>query len=82
MGGYRLYFRRLDAIIGRHDFVAEDDIFALAVAAQVWRACSDLADAFELWTGERRVDSPGLKLPMPATMAEVTQKCVRQAEEA
>jgi hypothetical protein len=54
---YRLFFRcRTGVIIGRQDLLdAQDDGTALAMASQIFDACSDVAASFELWHGPRLV---------------------------
>lgn len=60
---YRLYFWARGRIVGRHDFDAEDDRAASAISGQLFDACSDSCEAYDLWSGHRRVlaGSPPLK---------------------
>jgi hypothetical protein len=53
---FRIYFRhRVNGIVGRDEFEAEDDGAALAFAEVLCDACSDVCDSFELWQGVRLV---------------------------
>lgn len=56
---YRLYFWAAGRIVGRHDFDAEDDRAAGAISAQLFDACSDNCEAYDLWSGQRRVPIAG-----------------------
>jgi len=69
MALYRVYFRNQHKfIVGRDDFIADDDARALAIARALCDACSDVATGFELWHGIRQVEmsssprSPDLKV--------------------
>jgi hypothetical protein len=50
---YRIHFLHGRRSIATHDFEAESDIVALAVAYSLQDACSDFSDHFELWQGSR-----------------------------
>jgi hypothetical protein len=50
---YRLYFVEAGHFAAVHDFEAETDVAALAVAYAIQEACSDLYEHFELWQGSR-----------------------------
>jgi hypothetical protein len=52
---YRIYFRAVTGIVGRHDFAAADDDEALALAEILSEACSDECTSFELWHHTRLV---------------------------
>ena len=54
---YRIYFRSLHRVIGRDDFIAEDDEHAMAIAWALRRACADICTGIELWDGVRRVEN-------------------------
>ena len=53
MTTYRVYFRDTTRIVGRHDFTAHDDQAAVTMADVLCDACSDIADSFEVWSGDR-----------------------------
>ena len=55
MGTYRVYFRDATRIVGRHDFTADDDQAAVTIADVLCDACSDIADSFEVWSGNRSI---------------------------
>jgi hypothetical protein len=58
---YRLYFLdRRRRIVGCDDFAAASDRDALAIAEALADACADRCAGFELWQGERRVESGSL----------------------
>jgi hypothetical protein len=49
---YRIYFRNEHGyIIGRDDYIAEDDEHAMVVARALRSACSDLCTGIEVWNG-------------------------------
>ena len=59
---YRIYFRNQHGfIIGRDDYIAEDDEHAMVVARTLENACSDLSTGIEVWSGMRRVDEAPIK---------------------
>jgi hypothetical protein len=59
---YRIYFRNQQGfIIGRDDYIAEDDEHAMVVARTLQNACSDLCTGIEVWSGIRRVDAAPIK---------------------
>lgn len=71
MRWYRVIFCSLTgAILGRDEFQAGSDCAAMAVAEQLWDACSDVAEGFELWDGVRRVDESFSKMPSPTVSAD------------
>ena len=53
MSTYRVFFRNASRIVGRHDFVAQDDQAAVTIADILCDACSDRCDTFEVWSGDR-----------------------------
>lgn len=58
---YHLYFLdRRRRIVGCDDFAAASDRDALAIAEALADACADRCAGFELWQGERRVESGSL----------------------
>ena len=80
---YRLYFLdRNRRIVGRDDFLAVNDVDALAIAKMVSDACADRCAGFELWQCERRVEpgSPAHKADTPETIAAVVQETVLERE--
>ena len=58
MGTYRVYFRNASGIVGRHDYVADDDQEAIVIADCLCDACSDRCNSFEVWQGDHRVVAP------------------------
>ena len=47
---YRVYFKnRYGFLIGRDDFDAQDDDYAMGIARTLRNACSDICHSFELW---------------------------------
>ena len=55
---YRVYFRnRHGFVIGRDDFDAQDDEFAVVIVRTLRNACSDICTGFELWKSERLIDA-------------------------
>jgi hypothetical protein len=73
MPSYRIYFRTRDVattdgpndvfrmrkgrIGGRDDFEACDDRNALLIAQLLSDACADVCETFELWEGDRKIDT-------------------------
>jgi len=53
--GYRIYFLFGGHFVAAHDFLAESDHAALALAYALQDACSDGYDDFELWQGARLI---------------------------
>lgn len=49
---------RLGLIVGREDFDAIDKVQALAIAAAIFEACSDVAFSYELWNSKEQILSP------------------------
>ena len=69
---YRLYFRNQHGfIIGRDDYIAEDDEHAMAVARTLKDACADLCTGIELWHGIRRVDTAPIKMASRHCLGEI-----------
>jgi hypothetical protein len=48
----------LGLIVGREDFDAIDKVQALAIAAAIFDACSDIAFSYELWNREEQILPP------------------------
>jgi hypothetical protein len=83
---YRLYFIEAGHFAATHDFEAETDVAALAVAYALQEACSDFYNHFELWQGSRVIarsaDRRGPKrLPHLAEITAQMQERVLQTEE-
>jgi hypothetical protein len=83
---YRLYFVEGGHFAAVHDFEAETDVAALAVAYTLQDACSDFYEHFELWQGRRIIarsaDRRGPKrLPHLDEIAARMQEQVLQTEE-
>jgi hypothetical protein len=53
--GYRIYFLFGGHFVAAHDFLAQGDNAALALAYALQDACSDGYDDFELWQGGRLI---------------------------
>ena len=71
MRWYRIYLYSMSgSLLGRDEFEAGNDRSAMAAAEQLWDACADVAERFELWDGVRRVDSEFSKMPCPTVSAE------------
>ena len=71
MNWYCIYlYGTSGSMLGRHEFQAENDRSAMAVAEQLWDACSDVSASFELWDGLRRVDADFSRMPCPSVSAE------------
>jgi hypothetical protein len=81
---YRLYFWAAGRIVGRQDFDAEDDCAASAISAQLFDACSDKCEAYDLWSGQRRVPvgSPPLKRVSLDELSAIHQETIVEVEEA
>src|SRR2546423_11412684 len=82
MATYRIYFRNSSGIVGRHDFIADDDETAVAMAEILCDACSDRCDSFGLWMGDRCIAE---QRPGPLTVdaiVENRQAAVIEHEEA
>ena len=81
---YRLYFWAAGRIVGRHDFDAEDDGAARAISAQLFDVCSDKCEAYDLWSGQRRVPvgSPPLKRVSLDELSAIHQETMVAVEEA
>jgi len=58
MSTYRVFFRNASGIVGRQDFVADDDDAAVVVADILCNACSDCCTSFEVWDGGCRIVAP------------------------
>src|SRR5262245_6279568 len=56
MAHYRIFPWKGRNIEGRDDFEAEGDDLAMAIARDLFDACSDRCEYFNLWNGDRRVD--------------------------
>jgi hypothetical protein len=71
-----------ETLAGRDEFVAEDDLSALVIAAELADACSDVCVSFELWDGTRRVGDEALRQPKPsgADLNRRTQETVIERE--
>src|SRR5690349_17282728 len=55
---YRIYFKNQHGfVIGRDDFIADDDEHAVAIALALDGACTDVCTGIELWDGIRRVET-------------------------
>jgi len=64
---YRIYFRNeRSAIVACENFRAESEQAALAIAAQLFDACSDCCAQYDVWCGKERID--GTAQPSPALM--------------
>lgn len=71
MNWYCIYLYSVSgSMLGRHEFEAQNDRSAMAVAEHLWDACSDVSESFELWDGPRRVDSEFSRMPCPSVSAE------------
>jgi hypothetical protein len=86
MESYRLYFVESGHFAAAHDFEAETDVTALAVAYALQEACSDFYEHFELWQGSRIIarsaDRRGPKrLPHLDEITAQMQERVLQTEE-
>src|SRR5215472_2719072 len=69
---YRIYFKNhCGFFIGRDDFDAQDDDYAMVIARTLRNACSDICHSFELWQSARRVDMSG-STRSPSTAGEIT----------
>jgi hypothetical protein len=81
---YRLYFWAGGRIVGRHDFDAEDDRSASAISAQLFDACSPNCEAYDLWSGQRRVPagSSPLKRVSLDELSAIHQETMAEVEEA
>ncbi len=79
---YRLYFWDPDGrIVGREDFGAPGDREAMAVAAVLCDACSDVCASFELWQGTRRVDTETRRRsPAEALACDIHDQAARVGE--
>ena len=64
MATYRIFFRNSSGIVGRHDFIADDDEAAVAMAEVLCDACSDRCDSFGLWIGDHCI----AEQPRPLTV--------------
>jgi hypothetical protein len=71
MADYRMYFLVAESIRGREDFQADNDIDAIRLAQVLCDACSDSCDSFELWQGQRKVETA--QGCQPLSLAELTQ---------
>jgi len=82
MASYRIYFVGERAILGRHDFDADNDRAAIQVAHVLFDACSDDCRSFDLWQGRRRIAVPRLFVPSTfEELSEATQERVLDTEE-
>src|SRR2546421_2589101 len=72
MATYRIFFRNSSGIVGRHDFTADDDEAAVAMAEVLCDACSDRCDSFGLWMGERCIVEQ--RRPRPLTVDAIVQR--------
>ena len=63
MASYRIYFFGETAIVGRHDFTADNDQIAIQIAHVLFDACSDDCRSFDLWQGARLIAVPRLFVP-------------------
>lgn len=79
---YRLYFWDPDGrIVGREDFGAPGDREAMAVAAVLCDACSDVCASFELWQGTRRLDTEARRRTSAEALDRVIQDEAARVEE-
>lgn len=81
---YRLYFWAAGRIVGRQDFDAEDDRAAGAISAQLFDACSDKCEGYDLWSGQRRVpvgSPPPLKRVSLDELSAIHQETILRVEE-
>ena|SRR5438876_1211278 len=74
MATYRIFFRNSSGIVGRHDFIADDDEAAVAMAEVLCDACSDRCDSFGLWTSDHCIAE---QRPRPLTVDAIVEN--RQA---
>ena len=81
MATYRIFFRNSSGIVGRHDFTADDDEAALAMAEVLCDACSDRCDSFGLWIGDHCIAEQPRPLTVDAIL-ENRQAAVIEHEEA
>lgn len=80
---YRLYFWAAGRIVGRQDFDAENDRAASAISVQLFDACSDKCEAYDLWSSQRRVPvgSPPLKRVSLDALSAIHQETILRVEE-
>ena len=52
MNVYTVYFLVSGRIRARQDFAADNNVDAIRVARQLYDACSDRCESFELWQGD------------------------------
>lgn len=76
MTEYRLYFWAAGRIVGRHDFIVEDDEAARVISGQLFDACSDGCEAYDLWSGQRYVP---VASPRPRALSFEELNAVHQA---
>jgi hypothetical protein len=84
VASYRIYFLCGDGrIIGREDFVADDDVAAIRLGRTLCDACSDICSGLELWQGQRklRVRPPPYRPTRVAALNEFHQAQLISTEE-
>jgi hypothetical protein len=82
MASYRIYFFGERAILGRHDFGADNDQSAIQIAHLLFDTCSDDCGSFDLWQGTRRIPTPRLFVPKTFDqLSAANQECVVDTEE-
>jgi len=79
MTQYRLYLCDRVRIIGRQDFAARSDAEAVAVAAAIFEACSDMCESFEVWRGDHFLDCRFAVAERRLTR-ERQERCIAQEE--
>ena len=58
MPSFRLYLRgRMQRIVGRSDFEANDDSSALKISRRIADSCSDSCAGYDLWQDTRKISS-------------------------
>jgi hypothetical protein len=80
---YRIYFiDDRQNTVGHHDFNSPGDAAAMAVAATLADACSDLCRDFELWYELRRVDTSRAAVATQLSLTEQLQALMTAHEQA